>query len=469
MLKVTDLSFSYSGAESPTLKRVNLQFSKGEFTLICGPTGGGKTTLLRAINGLAPHFTGGNLRGRLEVAGEDVTGLMPHETAHLIGYVSQQPENSFVGDTVEDELTFGLEQLGVAMPEMKIRVQEISKYFDLEELLETPLANLSGGQQQRVAIAAALSAGQKLLLLDEPTSALDAEASAATLKLLRQLSRERGTTILIAEHRIDRLLEQVDSVVIVHGDATVSMTATSTAIDAEDSWLTSRHAKYFPTEATPRSAKTLEVRGLCVNYQNATALDSVSLEMHAGEILGVVGANGSGKSTLLWAIQGSGKRTSGVVSTEWGDPRSLKPIERLSLVTLVPQNSSDLLFLSTLGDELAESDACAKVPHNTTAKLFSSVAGRVNPALHPRDLSSGQQLALVLALQLAKGAPIILLDEPTRGLDYLAKQNFARHLSMLREQGKSILIATHDREFLEQLADRTITLEAGRLVGELEC
>jgi len=146
---------------------------------------------------------------------------------------------------------------------------------------------------------------------------------------------------------------------------------------------------------------------------------------------------------------------------------NLKTTERLALVTLVPQNSADLLFLSTLGDELDESDAFAKVPRNTTSNIFSALAGRVNPNLHPRDLSSGQQLALVLALQLAKNAPIILLDEPTRGLDYAAKQNLAHQLSQLREQGKGILIATHDFEFLARLADRTLELAAGQLVGEI--
>lgn len=468
MLKLSDLTFSYSGAESATLKRLNLQFETGELAIICGPTGGGKTTLLRAINGLAPHFTGGNLRGRIEIAGQDITGFMPHETAHLIGYVSQEPENSFVADTVEDELSYGLEQLGFAPTEMKLKVLEIAMQFGLEELLETPLANLSGGQQQRVAIGAALAAGQKLLLLDEPTSALDAQASEATLKLLRKLSKERGITILIAEHRVDRLLEQVDSVVVVHGDGTVSKTSAAIAIESDDSWLTSRHARIFPAEASPRSAVVLEVSNLCVSYSDAKALDDVTLRIHAGEILGVVGANGSGKSSLLWAIQGTGYRTSGSVKTQWGDPKALKPAARLGVATLVPQQASDLLFLSTLGDELSESDTFVDVPPNTTANLFSALAGRVNPALHPRDLSSGQQLALVLALQLAKDAPIILLDEPTRGLDYVAKQNLARQLSKLREEGKSILIASHDREFLAQLADRTIELEAGHLVGEVQ-
>ena len=466
LLKISDLTFSYPGAESATLKRVNLQFETGELVLVCGPTGGGKTTLLRAINGLAPHFTGGNLRGRIELDGEELTGFVPHQAAHLIGYVSQQPENSFVADTVEDELAYGLEQLGEDPLVMPLKVREIARYFGLEEMLETPLMNLSGGQQQRVAVAAAIAAGQKVLLLDEPTSALDAEASAATINLLRKLSKDLGVTVLVAEHRIDRLLEHVDSVVVVQNDEILSKESTPLDMDSGTSWLTSRHAKNFPAEITPGSSKVLEVAELKVSYPNTNALDSLSLKLCAGEILGVVGANGSGKSSLLWAIQGNGRRTSGKIETKWGDPRNLKPADRLALVTLVPQSSSDLLFLSTVGDELSESDAFACAPKHSTSKMFTALAGRVNPNLHPRDLSSGQQLALVLAIQLVKNAPIVLLDEPTRGLDFAAKQTLALQLSHIKRQGKSIVIATHDLEFLEQVADRTLELKAGQIVGE---
>jgi energy-coupling factor transporter ATP-binding protein EcfA2 len=443
---------------------VNLQFLPGELALICGPTGSGKSTLLRTINGLAPHFTGGNLRGRIEVGSQDITGKMPHESAHLIGSVGQQPEHSFVADTVEDELAYGLEQMGVSPAQMSLRVRNIAEQFGLESLLTTPLANLSGGQKQRVSVGAAIAAGQRILLLDEPTSALDEVASAESIKMLRRLSKEQGITILIAEHRIDRLLEQVDSVVVVNGDASVSKTSSSAALRSNQ-WLASRHLERFSPESKPGTVVSLEVRDLKVVYPDSTALNSVSLKLHTGEILGVVGPNGSGKSTLLWAIQGSGHRTSGLVETKFGDPAKLKPAARLGLITLVPQEASDLLFLNTLGDELSESDHFAKVAPSTTARAFSALTGRVNPTLHPRDLSSGQQLALVLALQLVKDAAIVLLDEPTRGLDYAAKRHLVRQLLQLRGEGKSILIATHDREFLSQLADRIIVLKDGHLVG----
>ena len=395
---------------------------------------------------------------------QDITGKMPHESAHLIGSVGQQPEHSFVADTVEDELAYGLEQMGVSPAQMSLRVRNIAEQFGLESLLATPLANLSGGQKQRVSVGAAIAAGQRILLLDEPTSALDEVASAETIKMLRRLSKEQGITILIAEHRIDRLLEQVDSVVVVNGDASVSKTSSSEALRSNQ-WLASRHLERFSPESKPGTVVSLEVRDLKVVYPDSTALNSVSLKLHTGEILGVVGPNGSGKSTLLWAIQGSGHRTSGLVETKFGDPAKLKPAARLGLITLVPQEASDLLFLNTLGDELSESDHFAKVAPSTTARAFSALTGRVNPTQHPRDLSSGQQLALVLALQLVKDAAIVLLDEPTRGLDYAAKRHLVRQLLQLRGEGKSILIATHDREFLSQLADRIIELEDGHLVG----
>jgi energy-coupling factor transport system ATP-binding protein len=178
-----------------------------------------------------------------------------------------------------------------------------------------------------------------------------------------------------------------------------------------------------------------------------------------------MGRNGSGKSSALWAIQGGGRRTSGSVNTEFGDPGSLSSAERLCLLTLVPQKAADLLFLNSLADELAESDKFAHVSDSGTSRIFESLTGRLDPKIHPRDLSAGQQLALVLALQLVKGAGILLLDEPTRGLDYAAKRSLAKQIRGLRKEGKAVLVASHDVEFVALVADRVLQLESGILVS----
>jgi energy-coupling factor transport system ATP-binding protein len=485
LIEFVNLTFGYSGAESPVVSRANFKLSAGEFALVCGPTGGGKSTLLKLFNGLAPHFTGGNLQGRIRFSGVDVTGRKPHELAELVGYVNQQPEGSFVADTVAEELAYGLEQLGATPAAMESKIQEYAELVGIAHLLEAPLSSLSGGQQQRVAIAAAMAAGQTILVLDEPTSALDPLAAEELVTLLARLSKQQGITVLLAEHRLERVLEYVDSVIVVNGDGSVVKSAPRDAfnnyrllppvvefskrVGIEPTALTINEATlasvkplaFTGLEASISGELAISVENLEVTYGKTEAIRGVSLKVHAGEVVALMGDNGSGKSSLLWAIQGSGQRTLGSVWSAKGDPAKLSVIERLGAVTLVPQRASDLLFLNTLAEELAESDRFNEVQPGETAKLFLQLSNRTDPKQHPRDLSAGQQLALVLAVQLVKGAPMVLLDEPTRGLDYEAKRHLARAIEKLKASGRSVLLASHDVEFVAQLADRIYLLEAG--------
>ncbi len=494
MITFSDFSFQYSKTDSPVLRRLNLNYSPGEFSLICGPTGSGKSTFLKTINGLAPHFTGGTARGRILLAGQDVSGSLPHQLAELVGYVNQQPEGSFVADTVEDELAYGLEQLGIAPAKMHEAIVAIADSLGLADLLTKPLGYLSGGQQQRVAIGAAIAAGQRILVLDEPTSALDSEAAEELLRLLTQLAHESRITVLIAEHRIERLIGLVDSVTMVHPDGSVTKSEPAKAFNdyrmvpplvelaqrldwkplpldieaAESFWNSSRVATNpripFRRDLT---STVLQVSDLGVNFGGESALHPSSFSVAECEVLAIVGKNGSGKSSLLWAIQGSGMRTSGKSLINGVDPAQLAAADRFEQVCLVPQNAADLLFLNSLAEELEESDRFAKVSAATTAGLFARLAGRLDPIRHPRDLSAGQQLALVLALQLVKGARVLLLDEPTRGLDYEAKRQLATQIATLKSSGKAVLVATHDLEFVSLVADSVLELVEGRVISHL--
>lgn len=486
MIELRDVSFGYFGAESKALSRVTLQFAQGEFSLVCGATGSGKSTLLRILNGLAPHFTGGDLTGSLIVEGEDHTGSLPHDLATKIGFVNQQPESSFVADLVREELAFGMEQLGFPRERMVEGVDRISKMLEIQEILDQPLAWLSGGQQQRVAIAAALAAGQKILLLDEPTSALDPIAASEIVRILDDLSHNHGITVILVEHRIERVVELVDSIVVVGNDGLVTKGGSEQfenytlvppviALAQKLSWHPiplgiSQAAEFWKQKPSGTAARietqnqnpiAITVDGISVRYGETEAVKRVSFEARSGELVAIMGENGSGKSSLLWAIQGSGPRSEGSVQTPFGDPRELSEAERLCVVTLVPQKAADLLFLNSLADELQESDKFAGNSEPATSRIFESLAGRLDPKLHPRDLSAGQQLALVLSLQLIKGAGIILLDEPTRGLDYSAKKSLVEQLKSLAAEGKTVILASHDIEFIAQVASRVITLEGG--------
>jgi energy-coupling factor transport system ATP-binding protein len=497
MIELKNLSFSYLNAdgkqksEDPQLNRVNLKVEQGEFVLVCGPTGSGKSTFLKTLNGLAPNFTGGVITGELLIDGNNLLGSEPYEFSHLVGYVNQQPEGAFVADTVLDEIVYGAEQLAISKEDITKNLNRLTTLLGLEDLLHRPLATLSGGQQQRVAIAAALIGGARVLLLDEPTSALDLHGATEVLNLLQRLTREEGVSVLLAEHRISRLLGSVDSVIVVHGDGSVTKGIPEAQFNdarfappivelgqklkwsplpltpqlAQLKWK-EQPAPFQPKTINPKGELVLELANLEVSFGAVAAVRPTNLKLYGNQITALMGENGSGKTTLCWAIQGSGTRTKGTVTTAMGDPSNLDTQKRLELVTMVPQRAADLLFLNSLAEELNESDTFAKVNPGTTAALFQKLAGRIDTTIHPRDLSAGQQLSLVLALQLVKNAPILILDEPTRGLDYAAKRALSQQLEILRTSNRAVLLATHDIEFVAMVADRVLVLNEGAIVRD---
>lgn len=407
MIDISNLTFFYADTESPALKRVNLQIEDGEFVLLAGPTGSGKTTLLMAIAGLAPNFTGGIASGSILIAGQKSIGVAAQQLAETVAFVNQQPESSFVAEYVDEEIAFGLEQFGVEPVEIQRKINEVAALLEIETLLARQVTELSGGEQQKVAIAAAIAGGKKILLLDEPTSALDAESAAAVVHALKDLNQKHGFTIIVSEHRIDQLKGIVDSVATVNLDGTVSKAMAGTS--------------------------EFEIA-------TATEIDLVAPRTIAEpEIVAIVGANGSGKTTLLWSLQ-----------SEFN-------------AVLVPQRASDLLFLQSLHAEFAESDKSASKAPGATSAIFESLVGRVDPKIHPRDLSAGQQLALALAVQLVRDENLILLDEPTRGLDQKARRELAFQLRRLQAEGKQVVVATHDFNFARAVADRTLNISESQL------
>jgi energy-coupling factor transport system ATP-binding protein len=468
MIQLKNFSFNYGKAETPNLNRVNITIEPGQFVLVCGGTGSGKSTLLKALVGLAPHFTGGKVSGQRLVNGLERTGSLPHETAELIGFVNQQPEGSFVAETVIEELAFTLEQLGVPVTQMHERIDAALKATELDWLRNRRVTELSGGQQQRVAIAAALSAGQKILILDEPTSALDPKTAHELLEFIHDLCRKENLTAIVAEHRIERLIDLVDSVIVVSRDGSIEQGAPDVLLERFEfvppliklgqvnQWKPlplsideARKKIKNPVQFKKLKNSVLpevsfQLANLSVSYGTVNALDNVQFRANRGEVVAVMGENGSGKTSLLWKLS-----------------------ELLPESAMVPQQASDLLFLNSLSQEFADSDEVAGAAENSTAKLFEGFAGRIDASIHPRDLSSGQQLALVLALQLVKPAGVVLLDEPTRGLDYSAKQQVSKVIHRLAQSGKTVVFASHDVEFVALTANRVVQLSEGKVNSDL--
>ncbi|MFH8606069.1 ABC transporter ATP-binding protein [Streptomyces sp. NPDC018029] len=527
MIRFEDVSVAYEGAAGDTVRGVDLTVPEGELVLLVGPSGVGKSTLLGTVSGLVPHFTGGTLRGRVTVAGRDTRTHKPRELADVVGTVGQDPLSHFVTDTVEDELAYGMESLGLAPDVMRRRVEETLDLLGLADLRDRPIATLSGGQQQRVAIGSVLTPHPRVLVLDEPTSALDPAAAEEVLAVLQRLVHDLGTTVLMAEHRLERVVQYADQVLLlaapgeppVLGDPATLMARSPVfppvvALGRLAGWsplpLTVRDARRRAgglrerlaaagppretpaepaaehrapgrwsrlrkerTPRTPRTPRTSEadtaaarVERLAVRRGRVEALRRVDLTVTPGETVALMGRNGAGKSTLLSALVGLLEPTSGTVRVGGAVPHRTAPRQLIRHVGLVPQEPRDLLYADTVAAECAAADHDAGAAPGACRALVSELLPGIADDTHPRDLSEGQRLALALSIVLATRPPLLLLDEPTRGLDYAAKARLVGILRGLAAEGHAIVLATHDVELAAEIAHRVVILADGEVVAD---
>ncbi|QXE37069.1 ATP-binding cassette domain-containing protein [Streptomyces sp. GMY02] len=632
MIRFDQVSVVYGDAAAPAVSGVDLTVPEGELVLLVGESGSGKSTLLGTVSGLVPHFTGGTLRGRVTVGGRDTRTHRPRELADLVGTVGQDPLAHFVTDTVEDELAYGMESLGLPADVMRRRVEETLDLLGLADLRDRPIATLSGGQRQRVAIGSVLTPHPRVLVLDEPTSALDPAAAEEVLAVLQRLVHDLGTTVLLAEHRLERVVQYADQVILLPGPGQAPVAGTPTEIMAMspvhppvvalgrlNAWDplplsvrdarrratalrdhlanreptpgrpsaatvragAARAAEDAPTDAAspagvapaevvpagkapagpapdgvapagkasapassfdaptgetatgeaprdgappatappggvapaevatagkapvdvapdkvapgaePRvafrrarfgrllwrrgggaapSARSggplVAVAGLTVRRGRVEALRQVSLTVGAGEAVALMGRNGAGKSTLLGTMVGMVAPSAGSVLVSGRAPHRTPPRELIREVGLVPQEPRDLLYADTVAAECAAADADAGAAPGSCRELVRELLPEVADETHPRDLSEGQRLALALAVVLTGRPRLVLLDEPTRGLDYAAKARLVGVLRALAADGHAIVLATHDVELAAELAHRVVILADGEIVAD---
>jgi energy-coupling factor transport system ATP-binding protein len=491
VIELRDLTVEYD--DRLVLKGVDLTVADGELVLVAGRTGVGKSTLLGTFNGLVPAFTGGRLTGDVLVDGESVLHLPPRDRVETVGYVGQDPAAGFVTDVVEEELAYGMEQLGLPPATMRRRVEETLDLLGIAGLRRRNLRTLSGGEQQRVAIGSVLTMHPRVLVLDEPTSALDPTAAEDVHATLTRLGHDVGLSVVLAEHRLERVVPYADTLVLLTGDG--GLQAGEPAALLRDATVApplvelGRRAGWDPLPLTVRDARrragdllarlpkepvrradvaardALVAHGIVVRHGRRVAVREVDVRLAAGTVTALMGRNGAGKSSLLWALQGSGPRDAGTVSVGGSDPADASADERRRLVGLVPQTAADLLYLETVAEECAAADHDARSAHGATRALLDRLVPDVDPEMHPRDLSEGQRLALVLAIVLVSAPPVLLLDEPTRGLDYPGKEALRRILDDLVANGAAVLLATHDVEFVATAADHVVVLADGDRVS----
>lgn len=494
VIKFSNVSLVYPTSTKTILEGLTFSIEEGEMVLVIGSTGTGKSSLLRLINGLVPHHTGGILAGDVTVDGISTRMVRPGELAHLIGIVGQNPSTGFVTDTVEEELVFGMESLNIPPDVMRKRVEEILDLLALAPLRNRAILTLSGGEQQRLAIGSALVMHPKILVLDEPTSALDPIAAEEVLSIIHRLVHDLSLTVIIAEHRLERVIGFADRIIHIAGngqaeidfpekilkksDIAPPIVHLARTLELDQVGLNVRDVRRMtenvrnlgtdaPTEYKETTGTTIALSGVGISYGSHIALKDVSTSIFEGEIVALMGRNGAGKSSLLQSIVGVKELDRGEISIFNLNPSDLKGKLRRTTVGYIPQEPSDLLYAQTVAQECAQADKDNEITSGSTFELLKSLVPSISEKTHPRDLSEGQRLALALAVVLSAQPRSLILDEPTRGLDYQSKSLLIEILKeFVNQPGKSVIIATHDVELVAELADRVIFLSEGEIVAD---
>ncbi len=451
---IRDVSLGYDGRWS--LSSVDLELAPGTLTLVTGATGSGKSTLLHAMSGLFQHVSDGDQLGVIEVAGVDRLAVPPRETSGFVGVVPQSVRLSFVAATVADELGFTLAARNVAPVIVRARVVELADRLDIGHLLDREIDALSAGEACLVAIGAALIEQPVLLLVDEPLADLDDAARIRVVDVLGRLAHEAGVCVVVAEHAFGDWGDLPDERLVLDHGSLLRTDLTAAPIGASNP----------PSASAPLPSPIAEIQHLSVSHGDRLAVDDATFTLGASEIVALRGPNGAGKSSLLHAMARPARRDTVIVGVR--DVHRIARRSRRTAIALVPEAYDDLLFATTVDGECRRADA--RAGHPGTAGLFARLLGvdldgdaRDLLGRHPRDLSAGERLCLVLAIQLSARPRVLLVDEPSRGLDAAARALVGNVLVEAAASGTTVVMATHDREFADRYATRTITMAAGRL------
>lgn len=491
VLEINNLSFRYKNAENYVFENVSFEASEGELILVCGATACGKTTLLKCLKPeLAPY---GEKSGELLFCGKPIENLAESYSAAQIGYVMQRPENQTVTDCVRSELAFGGESLGLSAETISRQIAETAAYFGIERILDEKTANLSGGQRQLLNLASVMSVNPRLIILDEPTAQLDPIAAGSFIRTLHRITRELSVTVIIAEHRFEELLPLADKVLLLGSEKSavygtpsetvfalmrsesirpslpsglqlynafseleknappLSLGESRALLDGE--FKTDLH-KLSHEERSFNAAASITLKNVYFTYDNnaSDVVCGAAAEIRKGEVFSLLGSNGSGKSTLLSIISGLEKPYRGTVEIEGKLLKKYRDGALYhNLLALLPQDVQSSFMHDSVGEELGFTD---------DSRIYDF---RPFYDMHPYDLSGGQQQLLGIKKLLMNNPRILLLDEPTKGLDGSWRIIVADAIAELRNAGLTVFIVTHDTELAAMVSDRCGIFFDGRI------
>jgi energy-coupling factor transport system ATP-binding protein len=481
-ISYADVSFGYPDGPL-ALDHVDLEVHAGEILLVVGSSGSGKSTLLRAANGLVPSSTGGRFSGEVVAFGRSTRSHKPRELADVVGFVHQDPEAQFVVDRVEADVAFVLENLGLPEEAMRRRVEEVLDALGIAHLRDRNPATLSGGERQRAAIAGALAAGPHALVLDEPTSQLDPQGAEDVFAAVGRLNADLGTTVVLAEHRLERAAPLADRAVLLAGGRITAGPAPTGAVLADYpgapsvtrlgrllGWdpppLTVRDARARavvmdrrpepvtgPATAAAPGEPLLRARDIGVALGRRPVLHGIDVEIRRGEVVALLGRNGAGKSTLLRIL-------GGLLGPDAGH------VETRPTAAYVPQDPNAMLFAATVRAEVGETLRLLGRPDDGAVDRWLDALGLEELAeRHPRSLSGGQRQRVAIAAVAVGGAELLLLDEPTRGMDAASRHALERAIAEHARHGGAVVLATHDVELAARCASQAIVLGEGEVVA----
>lgn len=502
ILTLKNLSFTYPDGDRKAIENISLSVREGEFIVICGRSGCGKTTLLRLLkNELAPV---GKREGEILFRGQHAEDIDVKTSAGSIGFVAQSPESQTVTDKVWHELAFGLENLGCDPDEMRLRIGETANYFGINTMTERETATLSGGQKQLLALASVMALSPKVLLLDEPTSQLDPIAASGFISTLQKINRELGMTVILSEHRLEEVFPIADRVVVMDegkivcsdtprrvcellGNGPISAGFPSAArifsgLDGKGKcpltvregreFLSSFEKKSLPIEEKTHSPEVaFSMKNLWQRYERNSPdiLKGADIEVRRGEIFSLLGGNGSGKTTLLSVIAGIEKAYRGKITILGKNIKKYGAELHRGTVAMLPQDVSTVFIKNTVRDDLFDICRAVGCGKNDAEKKMADICAELSItevlSRHPYDLSGGEGQRAALAKVLLTEPKILLLDEPTKGIDAFAKQTLMAILRRLSEGGVTVLIVTHDTEFAAEISDRCAMLFDGKVIS----